>query len=500
MIALALYNLLLFVLSPVILGYWLMRLSKGKEDRAHWRERWGNLPAGTLSARSTGPRFWLHAVSVGELFAAKPVLRELRRRFPDALIVVSTTTPGGREVALKEAPQADAVIYYPLDFPFAVRRALHTVRPDVILLMEWEIWPNFLTTAKRLGARILVVNGRISDRGLRRGLNPAAAFFTAPGLAAVDLFAMQSAEDARRAPLVGAEPARVQTVGNTKFDESPAPVTPAEIVALRADLGLTDATVWVCGSTRNAPSGDPTPDEEAQIATAYQQARTALPGLQLILAPRHLDRADAIVATLEAAGLRVRRRSRGVSPPAPSGGALPVGGNVPLHPVLDSPSPLLPGAKEATANPTRSSGTLAPAAQAAPPEGAGGENVDVLLLDTFGELARVYAVADVAFVGGSLVRQGGQSVFQPLAQGVPALFGPYMNNQRDIAALALAEGVGFEVADAAALAAAVVRIVGLPEGERAEIGRRARLLIERNQGVSGRCVEAAARLWEERRA
>ena len=102
MIALALYNLLLFLLSPVILVYWLLRLQKGKEDKAHWRERWGNLPAGTLSARSTGPRFWLHAVSVGELFAAKPVLRELRRRFPDALIVVSTTTPGDRKSVVWE--------------------------------------------------------------------------------------------------------------------------------------------------------------------------------------------------------------------------------------------------------------------------------------------------------------------------------------------------------------------------------------------------------------
>ena len=166
--SLILYNLLLFVLSPPLALYLLWRLARGKEDRERWAERWGGLPANVAENRGR-PRFWVHAVSVGEVMAAAPVLRELRARFPDAFLLLSTITPSGREVALKQVPPADEVVYFPLDFPFAVRRALAAARPDLVLLLEWEIWPNFLTRAKRGGAKIAVLNGRVSDRGLRRG-------------------------------------------------------------------------------------------------------------------------------------------------------------------------------------------------------------------------------------------------------------------------------------------------------------------------------------------
>ena len=439
MIALYLYNLLLLLLFPLLYVFLLWRVANGKEDREHWGERWGALPTSVGQDKGTSPRFWVHAVSVGEVMAAAPVLRELRRRFPDALIILSTTTISGREVAQKQMPPADEVIYYPLDFPWAVRRALQQVRPDMILLMEWEIWPNFLVAAKQQGAKIAVLNGRISDKGLRRGKSGFAGFFTAPGLAAVDQFAMQSHEDARRAVLVGADPNRVAAFGNTKFDEASTALTPDARDALRADLHIpSDAPVWVCGSTRDG--------EEALIAAAVCRVWETLPNLFLIVAPRHLTRADQAAAALEGAGTGVRRRS-----------------------VKDALTPL---------------------------RGVRAGDPPILLLDTFGELARVYAVADVAFVGGSLLPFGGQSVFQPLAQGVPALFGPYMNNQRDITGLSKAEGVGFEVADAESLAAEVVRLVSLPGEQKAELARKARNLIERNQGVAARCVDAVADLLE----
>jgi 3-deoxy-D-manno-octulosonic-acid transferase len=259
----------------------------------------------------------VHAVSVGEVMAAAPVLRELRGRFPDALIVLSTTTIGGREVAQKQTPAADEVVYYPLDFPWVVRRALRQVQPDVVLLMEWEIWPNFLTEAKKQGAKVAVLNGRISDKGLRRGKSGIAAFFTAPSLAAVDRLAMQSDEDARRAILVGAAPERVQTFGNTKFDESSTPLTPNERAALRADLGIPpQAPVWICGSTRDG--------EEALIASAVRCVWEEIPDLFLIVAPRHLTRADEAAAALELAasrcgdGARARLHRRECSSSIPS--------------------------------------------------------------------------------------------------------------------------------------------------------------------------------------
>ena len=449
MLALYLYNLLLVLLFPLLYTFLLWRLSNGKEDREHWGERWGTLPEIVAQDKGASTRFWVHAVSVGEVMAAAPVLRELRRRYPDSLIILSTTTIGGREVAQKQMPPADEVIYYPLDFPWAVRRALRQIRPDMILLMEWEIWPNFLVAAKKQEAKIAVLNGRISDKGLRRGTSGLAGFFTAPGLAAVDLFAMQSDEDARRAVLVGADPSRVAAFGNTKFDEASTALTSAERDALRADLQIPpNAPVWVCGSTREG--------EETLIAAAVRRVWETIPDLFLIVAPRHLTRADEAVAALEGAGAKVRRRSSSDSPsPSDEGALIGRGGR-----------------------------------------GVRAENPPILLLDTFGELARVYAVADVAFIGGSLLPFGGQSVFQPLTQGVPALFGPYMNNQRDIASLSKGEGVGFEVADAESLAAHVVRLLSLPGEEKAELAKKARNLIERNQGVAARCVDAVADLLE----
>ncbi|WP_309721458.1 glycosyltransferase N-terminal domain-containing protein [Armatimonas sp.] len=419
------YNLLLFLLSPLLLLYYAFRMATGKEDPVHWHERWGRY----AKAGEGSPRFWVHAVSVGEVMAAKPILRELRRRHPEAFLLLTTTTRGGREVAQGIA-DASAVAYFPLDFPWAVTRALKAVRPDAILLMEWEIWPNFLKAAKQQGAKVIVLNGRISDKGLRRGLK--ARWLMESGLDCVDLFAMQSDEDTRRAGLVGAPAERTQTFGNTKFDESSTMLSIEERVKLRAELGIPEgALVWICGSTRDGKEG--VPDEEVLIAEAAKRVRERFPELRLIVAPRHLERVEAVKAHLPFAVLRTQ-----------------------VPPIL----------------------------------GAGG----ALILDTFGELGRAYAVADVAFIGGSLAPWGGQSVFQPLAQGVPALFGPNMNNQRDIAALAIAEGVAEQVADTNALAEAVCRWLALSPEKKAQNATKARGLIERNQGVSAKCLDAVEAL------
>jgi 3-deoxy-D-manno-octulosonic-acid transferase len=426
------YNLLLFLLSPLVLLYYLFRLATGKEDPMHWRERFGYFPP--LSEARGELRFWVHAVSVGEVMAAKPILKELRKRHPEAFLLLTTTTRGGREVAQGVA-DASAVAYFPLDFPWAVARALGAARPDAVLLMEWEIWPNFLVAAKRQGAKVAVLNGRISDKGLRRGLK--AGGLLREGLSAVDLFAMQSGEDTRRAGLVGAPKDRVQTFGNTKFDESATMLSHQERAALRAELGIAEgAPVWVCGSTRDGKDG--VPDEEVLVAEAAKLVRERFPELYLIVAPRHLERVETVKSHL-------------------------------------------PGAAQRTALPAPESG------------GARGE-AKTLILDTFGELGRVYAIADIAFIGGSLAPWGGQSVFQPLAQGVPALFGPNMNNQRDIAALALTEGVGEQVEGAAGLAAAVSRWLSLSPEEKAQNAQKARALIERNQGVCSKCLDAVEAL------
>lgn len=427
-----LYNLLLVLLSPLLMVFLWIRRARGKESPKTWRERWGHLP--TLPNRDGSPTIWVHAVSVGEVMAAVPVLRELRAQFPPALLVLSTTTVGGREVAEKQIDTklADVVVAFPLDFPQVVRRAFRVVRPDAVVLMEWEIWPNFLFAAV---CPVVVLNGRISDKGLRRGLG--SRWFLKTVLGRVAQFAMQSDEDARRAALVGARAERVRVLGNTKFDEATHALTDAERVALRADLGFSDdGPILVCGSTR--------PGEEAILSAAiYELLRTTVPNLRIVVAPRHLDRK-------EVAG----------------------------DPFVSEPefAPLV----------WRSEQQSSPTQMGVVPR--------ILMLDTFGELAKVYAVADVAFVGGSLLPFGGQSVFQPLAQGVPTLFGPHMNNQRDIAALAQSAGVGFVVRDAEQFAREVTRLLFLPADERESLRKAARDLIERNQGVARQGAELVARL------
>ena len=309
------YNLLLLLLFPVVLLVYAYRMARGKESPAHFAERFGAYDS-AIARDDRSPRFWVHAVSVGEVIAATSVLKELRARHPDALIVLSVTTTGGREVAQSRMPPADHVVYFPLDFPLAVRNAVRTIRPDVMILMEWEIWPNLLSAAKRHGATIAVVNGRISDNGLKRGAR--VRWFLADALRRVDVLAMQSAEDSRRAVLVGANPDTVHTIGNTKFDEAATMLSPAERAELRRDLGISEnAPVWICGSTRDAPDAAD-PDEEVALSEAFARLRERIPDLFLIVAPRHIERADAAAKPFVDRGFLVRLRSAwSLSPASP---------------------------------------------------------------------------------------------------------------------------------------------------------------------------------------
>ena len=468
------YNVALFVLSPLILLVIFVRWMHGKESREHIGQRFGLFDA-AIAADTRTTRFWVHAVSVGEVMAAAPVLKELRKRHPDALICLTTTTVGGREVAAK-SPDADYVTQFPLDFLPCVLAAVKSVRPTALILMEWEIWGNLLAVTKASGATVAVINGRISDAGLKRG--SAARFWLSPALKMVDVFAMQSAEDARRAVSVGAEPSRVHTIGNTKFDESAVMLTPEERSALREDFGIPQGVpVLICGSTRDAPE-PATPPEEVLIAEAIVSLAKRLPSLHVIVAPRHIERAPIVENALRHAG-NVSRRSRGAQNE---------------HRDVQKSHRDKPKAYRDTSNEHRDTQKEGRGVEKEH-RGALLEHRDdpspprILLLDTFGELSRAYAVADAAFVGGSLVNRGGQSVFQPLAQGVPAIFGTFMNNQRDIATLAQAEGVGFVVRNAEELAETAHRLLTLPANEKAELSRRCRAVIERNQGVTARALD-----------
>ncbi|MCS7272722.1 MAG: 3-deoxy-D-manno-octulosonic acid transferase [Fimbriimonadales bacterium] len=416
----ALYNLGLVLSAPLWMTYVAQRVLLGNW-RERWHERFGFIPVPPPSSK---PRIWIHCVSVGETLAAQPVVKLLRQQLPHYELVFSTTTPTGQQTAQSTLrDNVDYLIYSPLDVPFAVRRTLARIQPQLLVLFETELWLNLIAEQKRRGGRIMIMNGRISDRTARRA--PKLRALYAHMLRQVDFICAQSPTDAARFIALGASPARIEVCGNTKFDQALSAVN-RSAEEWRHILSLPkNAPVIVVGSTR-------APEEEQLIINAYQQILRALPDTCLVIAPRHLERVGELEQLLQAHSLHPYRRS-----------ALPL------------------------------------------PEG---QHTQVVIVDTFGELASLYSVADVAVVGGAFAPLGGQNLFQPLAHGKPVFFGPHTHNFRDIAHLAKAAGVGFEVQTAEQLAEGILRLLHDPK-LREQIAQRATELVQKHQGAAQRCVQ-----------
>jgi 3-deoxy-D-manno-octulosonic-acid transferase len=420
------YNLFLILASPLWLIYLLWRVVVRGKSREGWGQRLGGLPVSPQGRKG----IWVHAVSVGEVMAALPLLQAIREKFPQHHLLLTTLTPTGNAIARQQLGKlVDAVGYLPIDLPFAVGRALRRVRPDALLVMETELWPNLLTMAYHRGVRTLIANGRLSDRSLptyRRF-----RWFFARVMRSVDAICVQSEEHARRFCAIGAPPDRVHVTGNTKFDQAAVGAQDVDAALLRRGLGLPEGSpVLVIGSSR-------APEEEEIIATAYRRLRERFPNLCIVWAPRHVERAEAIVELLQREGFRPWRRTQG-TPDAPQ---------------------------------------------------------EQIVLDTFGELGKIYAVCDVAIIGGSFVPLGGQNLLQPLAHGKPVIHGPYMNNFRDVAALAKEARVAWVARDAEELAQ---RAAELLEAEplRQEVARRAQALVREQQGASRRILDILSELLE----
>jgi len=420
------YNLLLFLAAPLLMAYALWRMGRGK-SRTGWRERFGFVPE-AAHYRPGGPRIWLHGVSVGEIAVASSVLQAVRRHLPTAQVVVTTSTSTGHRMAVKTCSGA-AIFYFPFDFIPAVERALRLVRPDVCLLMEGEMWPNFLAAARRRGVSTMVVNGRISERTWRRLRRVGLLFRWV--VRRVDRFCMQSDVDADRIIRLGADPARVANLGNVKFDQI-IPRVPAEARAeLARELGVAGAdTVVIAASTH--------PTEEAIALEAFKAVRRIDPRARLIIALRRIERAAEVEPLIAQAGFRSWRRTQG-RPPA-----------------NDDPD-------------------------------------TVFILDTIGELERVYSVGTVTFIGGSFAPIGGHNVLQATAQGIPSVFGPHMHNFRDIANLAIQSGVGFQVRTAEELGRKLAWLVEDRRRVRA-IEERCDELLAKRGGAAHRCAIAAAEM------
>jgi 3-deoxy-D-manno-octulosonic-acid transferase len=403
-------------------------------------ERLGKLPPELIAQAAAAPgAIWIHGVSVGEAIAGQPLAKRLKERFADRLLFVSTTTTTGQHLARERMKFADGVFYFPLDWPLPVRRAFRAVRPGIVIILETEIWPNFLREARRRGVPVVFVNARISDRSLTgyRRVNRWLGNFVARVLGDARAFLAQSEEDARRIEELGAPAECIEVAGNLKYDLAP----PA----------ANRFSEWLGEQIRQqerwpvAVAGSVVADEEEPVLAAFDIVQRQWRRALLVLAPRKPERFDFAAQIIADRGWKAVRRSQ-----------------LDLSGQLD-------------------------------------EDADVLLLDSIGELAALYGLADAVFIGGSLVPAGGHNILEPAWFSKPPVFGPSMENFRDAALQFLNAGAGAQVPSGEKLGKFWVRLIrDAAACER--MGRAARKLVEQNRGATERVLERIAAILSEGRS
>jgi 3-deoxy-D-manno-octulosonic-acid transferase len=434
----ALYSLVMAAGMLLLLPYFLLRgLVQGKylnniRDRLGWR-----FPAELRSAPGSPQEkvIWIHAVSVGEVLAVLPLAHQLKLKFPRRRLAVSTTTVTGQKLARERMPFADAIFYFPLDWSGPVLRALAAVQPGVVIVVETEIWPNFLRECRGAGTPVIFVNGRLSERSSRSFRW--ALLFSAGTLAGflkrvlgdATLFLMQSEEDAARLVALGAAAERVLVAGNLKYD--------------LAEPSESDLSAWLAAELAKGYrgpviiAGSVMANEERAVLQAFAEVEREFPRALLILAPRKPEQFDNAASVIASSGHKLLRR-----------GELKLNG----------------------------AGTAALS-----------EPGNVFLLDSLGELAGLYRLADAVFVGGSLVPSGGHNILEPAAFRKVPIYGPSMENFREMAGKFLAAGAAIQVESAEELGAAWRDLLREPE-RAARMGACARDLADRNRGATGRVL------------
>ncbi len=398
-----------------------LRVARAKSPE--WRERLGDVPD------SPAGSIWVHAASVGEFGAALPLVRELVAQGHG--VHVTVVTPAGVGIARESLPGGVRVSFAPLDLVPAVRRAVRTLRPSLIILIENELWPNLLFEARTHGVPVAMANARMSERSLSRYRSKGSPLRGVGQL--IRAAVCQSQDDVRRFVRLGFERSRVRSFGSTKFDLLAEPLSASEREELRSSFGLDESRpVLVFGSVR--------PREEAEIVRAVATCLADLGDALAVVAPRHLERVAPLMTALESAGVASVRR-------------------------------------------TESSQVSREA----------GERPGAVVLDTTGELGAVYAIANVAFVGGTLANYGGHNPLEPAAQGVPVALGPHTETCRESALLLLDEGAAVAVSNGEELAEELLRIARDADVRRS-MSEAALRVMEEGRGASARAVEWLAGL------
>ena len=412
------YSVLIVALFLVVSPYLLYQALRYRKYVANLPQRLGYLP---VSFNLDGDEsVWIHAVSVGEVLAARALLPELRERYPRLRLFLSTTTISGQQIARDNLQLVDDIFYFPVDLGFIVSRTLRIVRPRLFIMMETEIWPNLLRACHRAGVKTVLVNGRISSRSYPR--YRLARPFVRRVLRHVDRFCAQSDESARRLIDIGAEPDRVTVTGSLKFDslELPGSASAARgrSRVLRYFRMSSERPVIIAASTLKG--------EEQPVLDAFQRIRATRPNALLVIAPRKPERFDEVERLACRGGWNVARRTE----------------------------------LRVDAEP----------------------RCDVVVLDTMGELAQLYQIATVVFVGGSLVNAGGHNILEPAVFGRPIVFGPFMQNFAEIARAFLDNAAAIQVQTPGELETVLRELLGDPV-RRAGLGAAAQALIEANRGA-----------------
>ncbi len=412
------YNILAVLIVLLAIPAFIVRLCKEKGFAQRLYQSFGFIPDYEIESVVRKDCIWLHAASVGEIVAASPIIKEIRCAFPEKPILVSVVTATGYSMAKRIITEADSVIFSPLDVPGIAHQVVKRIQPSVLLLVETEMWPNFLKAARSFSVPVMMVNGRISDKSMGRYRYMGSVLQGM--LDSMDKFCMQSTIDAQHILELGADPSRVVVTGNTKFDQNYTSVTQEEQQVICQQMGLVDAyPVLVAGSTHKG--------EEEILFRAFKKVRECFPEAKLVIAPRDIMRSEEIASSAKNSGFVATRRTL----------------------LLQEPT----------------------------------IGYDVVLLDTIGELGKIYSVSTIVYVGGSLVERGGHNILEPAAHGKPILVGPHMFNFKDTYSLFSQRNACRTVQDAGSLAESILDIL-YNEQTRLQMSSETISIIDENRGAA----------------
>jgi len=421
----SLYNCLLGIAALFAVPYFALRMLITNKYRKSLGQKIGFTPREVYKNMQGHPRIWVHAVSVGEVTAAAPIVASIRDDYPGACIIFSTGTETGQEMARAIIPQATAFIYYPLDIPWVVRKVIRQISPDIFVPVETELWPNFIRICRENSVKVVMVNGRISPRSYKN--YAATGFFWKKVLQCVDEIGVISKTDGERLKALGMPPSRVHVMGNAKYDSLAAKASPLlfEETARKLNINSQDF-VFVAGSTHEG--------EEEIVLSVYKSLLDKYADMKLIIVPRHIARGQTVLSLA---------RQRGFD---------------------DSIT-----MKEIMNGRQRS-----------------GERV--IIVDVIGELFKLYSLAMVVFCGGSLVPKGGQNILEPAAWGKVIFFGPSMDDFRDERELLEKSGAGITVKNAEQLLERILALMSNPE-DIVNRGKEGRQVVVANMGAAKRYAD-----------